>query len=457
MHSGTEAELSVARGNAEPQPAVDILILSNGPGEISTWVRPVVRSLRQRQRDPAQLRISIVLSPCANASGREAEIARALPGVDRVQGPADFFRFLLLGQTAESWTWANQGAVLFLGGDQIYPVLLGRRLGYRTIVYAEWEARWHRWIDRFGTMKPEIGQQARPEYQPKFTVVGDLMADVDGRSPLPAPLLSALGLESTAGAASPGEIIGLMPGSKKDKLELGVPLSLAVADKIRQARPQTRFVILVAPLLPLTTLAAYADRAHNAAAIELVDGATATLVHQGEIALLKTASGTEIYLWQGHPAYDVMGQFSLCLTTIGANTAELGSLAVPMLVLLPTQKLDAMKAWDGLPGILANLPLVGSPLARLINRLALKTILKEGRLFAWPNLWAKRQIVPELIGQITPQQVSDRVLDYLAHPETLEAMRQELQAVRGQPGAAAKLADLVLEAVDYRQVPGVRA
>ncbi len=26
---------------------VDILILSNGPGEISTWVRPVVKRLRQ--------------------------------------------------------------------------------------------------------------------------------------------------------------------------------------------------------------------------------------------------------------------------------------------------------------------------------------------------------------------------------------------------------------------------
>jgi lipid-A-disaccharide synthase len=39
---------------------------------------------------------------------------------------------------------------------------------------------------------------------------------------------------------------------------------------------------------------------------------------------------------------------SLCLTTVGANTAELGSLAVPMIVLLPTQQLDAMRAWDGL-------------------------------------------------------------------------------------------------------------
>jgi hypothetical protein len=35
-------------------------------------------------------------------------------------------------------------------------------------------------------------------------------------------------------------------------------------------------------------------------------------------------------------------------------------------------------------------------------------------------------------------------LDYLEHPEKLEEMRQQLRAVRGQPGAAQKLAELVI-------------
>ncbi|HEY9736246.1 MAG TPA: lipid-A-disaccharide synthase, partial [Trichocoleus sp.] len=161
--------------------------------------------------------------------------------------------------------------------------------------------------------------------------------------------------------------------------------------------------------------------------------------------------GTEVDLRQPQPAYPVMAQFDLCLTTVGANTAELGSLGIPMLVLLPTQKLDAMKAWDGIPGLLANLPLVGNTFARLINQAVLRTVLKEGKLFAWPNIWAKREVVPELIGPITPQEVCDRILDYLAHPEKLEAIRQDLRSVRGDSGAAAKLADLVLETVDYRE------
>ena len=89
---------------------IDILILSNGPGELSTWVRPVVRQLQQRLglglgTHPEHLRVSIVLSPCPNASGMEAEIARNNPGIDRVQAAQDFFPFLLFGKTAQNWDW----------------------------------------------------------------------------------------------------------------------------------------------------------------------------------------------------------------------------------------------------------------------------------------------------------------------------------------------------------------
>jgi lipid-A-disaccharide synthase len=52
---------------------VDILILSNGPGEVTTWVRPVVKALRaELGNDRLQVRISVILSPCPHASGKES-------------------------------------------------------------------------------------------------------------------------------------------------------------------------------------------------------------------------------------------------------------------------------------------------------------------------------------------------------------------------------------------------
>ncbi|HEY9764419.1 MAG TPA: lipid-A-disaccharide synthase, partial [Trichocoleus sp.] len=198
-------------------PPLDVLILSNGPGEISTWVRPVVKALREQVPDHTEMRISVVLSPCANASGREADIARSFAEVDRVQAVEHFFPFLLWGKTADNWDWHPQGVVLFLGGDQFYPVVIGKRLGYRTVIYAEWDARWHSQIDRFGCMKPEIVAQVKPEYRSKFSVVGDLMADIDSSSGEMQAVRTQLGLTPDT------ELIGLMPGSKKDKLDLGVP------------------------------------------------------------------------------------------------------------------------------------------------------------------------------------------------------------------------------------------
>lgn len=147
-------------------------------------------------------------------------------------------------------------------------------------------------------------------------------------------------------------------------------------------------------------------------------------------------------MWTRSPAYDLLSQCRLCLTTVGANTAELGALAVPMIVLLPTQQLDAMRAWDGLPGLLANLPGVGTAMAKAINW----TILHlPRRLYAWPNIWAKSEVVPELVGKLQAADVADMVLDLLAHPEKLAQMSDRLRSIRGEAGAAQKLATLVRE------------
>jgi lipid-A-disaccharide synthase len=370
-------------------------------------------------------------------------MARSYPEIDRVQGAEHFWAFLLWGKTAENWDWRSRGVVLFLGGDQFFAVAIARRYGYRTVVYAEWEARWHQWMDRFGVMKPEVVARVRQKYAHKFTVVGDLMAEVGhGESGMgitlansPSPILN-----------SPIELIGLLPGSKPAKLAQGLPLGMAIAERIHAARPQTRFVIPVAPTLNIQTLAKFADPKQNPV-IHLVDGATAELIEvASETAkqfFLKTSTGILVELWTGFPAHELLSQCHLCLTTVGANTAELGALAVPMIVLLPTQQLDAMRAWDGLPGMLANLPGVGSALAKVINRLALPHL--AGKHFAWPNIWAQSTIVPELLGKLHPQDVAERVLDFLEHPEKLAQMRSRLRSVRGQPGASEKLAQIVCQ------------
>ncbi|AKG22374.1 hypothetical protein [Calothrix sp. 336/3] len=418
---------------------VDILILSNGPGEITTWVRPVVKALRQELTEEynSLVRISVILSPCPNASGKEAEIALSYPEVDRVQGADNFLSFLLLGKTQDNWNWRNQGVVIFLGGDQFFPVIIGKRLGYRTIVYAEWEARWHNLIDKFAVMKPEVIDNVAAKYHHKFTVVGDLMRIGELENS------SQDNIDAT-------EIIGLLPGSKAAKLTQGVPLTLAAAEYIYHKRPNTKFIIPVAPTLNLETLGSFANPKYNPY-IDTFGGVSAELILPAQnlnsdsinIPRLHTKNGLVVELIQENPAYQRLSQCQICLTTVGANTAELASLGIPMIVLLPTQQIDAMRAWDGLPGLLANLPGVGTIFAKLINRLFLWILLQRKGLFAWPNIWAKSEVVPELLGALKPEDIGEMVLDYLNHPEKLAAMQEKLHSIRGEGGAAKKLARLV--------------
>ena len=402
----------------------DIVILSNGPGEVVTWVRPVVKHLDEiKKRSPDRIRISVLLSPCPHSTGREEAIASSYSQVDRVLPAKDFFKFLLWGKTPDNWQWHQRGIVVFLGGDQFYTVAISRRLKYSSLIYAEWDARWYRWVDRFAAMNQNVIDRIPHAYRHKFSLVGDLMADV------------ALEVEDRTEFV--GSTIGLLVGSKPAKLFQGVPLCLAIAEKIQQQQPQTQFVIPVAPTLNLTSLSKYANRQNNPLISSL--GKVEAKLITSSMPYLITSGGTKIQLITEFPAYKTLVNCQLCLTTVGANTAELTALAVPMIVLLPTQQLDAMRSWDGLPGILAGLPGVGMVFAKLINWI----VLRQGRLFAWPNIWAKEEIVPELVGKLKPETVARLVLNYLKNPHQLSAMSDRLKAVRGTTGVAERIADII--------------
>ncbi len=409
---------------------IDIIILSNGPGEVTTWVRPVVRALRAKLGNDRNLvRISVVLSPDPNASGKEVQIVKTYPEVDRVQGAEHFNKFLVWGQTADNWEWKERGIIIFLGGDQFFPIVIGKRLGYQTVIYAEWEARWHSLIDRFAVMNDRVMAKVKPQYADKFTVVGDLMVDSQcSLTPMPshpdAPML-----------------IGLLPGSKAAKLGMGLPLMLAISEYIQAAHPQVKFAIPVAPTIDPITLANYADPLQNPV-IALVNGATATLEQGEPYPYLLTAKGLKVELRTEFPAYDWLAECTICLTTIGANTAELGGRGIPMIVLIALQQLDAMRAWDGGLGILVNLPFLGSPIAKIVNTIAYRAL--GDRKLAWPNIWAGgREIIPELVGYLDAKTVAEFTINYLEHPEKLAQIRSNLREVRGEPGAADKLAAIV--------------
>jgi lipid A disaccharide synthetase len=228
-----------------------------------------------------------------------------------------------------------------------------------------------------------------------------------------------------------------MPGSKRAKLQVGMPFLLETADRLARLRPQARFLLPVAPTTSVVELLAYASAAnplfgaYACGEPEVLEGPSGRR--------LRTPAGREILLLEAHPAHGALSQCALALTTVGANTAELGALGVPMIVLVPTQHLQVMQAWDGGIGILARLPL----LRWLLGAALTAWRMRNHGFLAWPNISAGRMVVPERVGSLTPAAIAQEAADWLDQPQRLEGMREDLRSLRGQPGAVAALAALV--------------
>jgi lipid A disaccharide synthetase len=100
-----------------------------------------------------------------------------------------------------------------------------------------------------------------------------------------------------------------------------------------------------------------------------------------------------------------------------------------------------MQAWDGWLGLLARLP----GLRALVGVALTAWRLRHRGFLAWPNISAGRQVVPERVGAISPAAIAAEAADWLAQPQRLEGMRDDLRSLRGRPGAVAALAALVRE------------
>ncbi|MEB3331641.1 MAG: glycosyl transferase [Synechococcaceae cyanobacterium] len=403
--------------------AAAVVFVSNGPGELTTWVRPLAERLHalmplQPHQAEAGTRLDLVLVPCPNATGQEARVAASWGLFARIV-PARRFWWLLL-RPGRHGPWPRRGVVVFLGGDQFWTVLLSARLGYRHLTYAEWVARWPRWNDRIAVMGARAAERLAPRWRARATVVGDLMADLSEAARLEAPLAA-------------GDWVALLPGSKRAKLQVGVPFLLETADRLAALRPGCRFLLPVAPTTTVEELSHWAGPANPIAR----HYGTLPPQRQGDEWI--TARGTRIQLLRQHPAHGALSQCRLALTTVGANTAELGALGLPMIVLVPTQHLHVMQAWDGWLGLLGRLPL----LRRLLGVALTAWRMRQRGLLAWPNITAGRAVVPERVGAILPEQIAAEAADWLASPERLQAMRDDLRQLRGQPGAVAAVAAMV--------------
>lgn len=153
-----------------------LVLVSNGPGELYTWVRPVLREIRHRL---PEAHASIALIPCQFAGGAEAEIAATFEP-DALTTPAQFLRAAATGSAPAELRPApgEGGAVIGLGGNGALAVKLGRSLGLPAFRYS-FEPVWLRGLEALLLPDPGTQQRAVRGGAPsaRTAVVGNLVAD----------------------------------------------------------------------------------------------------------------------------------------------------------------------------------------------------------------------------------------------------------------------------------------
>ncbi len=419
-------------------PGLLVVFISNGPGELTTWVKPLAesfhRSLSLRPYDPNSfIGIRLVLVPCPNATGNEHEVANSWKLFEKVTAAKDFWKILI--NPKQFGYWPKKGIVVFLGGDQFWSVLLGARLKYKTITYAEWIARWPFWNDRIAAMSSKVKKSLSPKLQKRCVVVGDLMADIQQQAESLNPL-------------PPGKWIAILPGSKKAKLSIGIPFFLEVADLLLKKNPDYNFLIPMAPTTNIEEVQYFSSSKNKIA--RQYNSKIKEIEMPNKVYPWKkivTEYGTRLHLIEKHPAYDFMSQCDLAITTVGANTSELGSLGVPMIVVVPTQHLTVMEAWDGFIGIIARLPILKWFLGLLIGLWR----MRGKRFMAWPNITANKMIVPERIGRVMPADIANEAHDWITSPKRLQGQKEDLRSLRGNPGAINLMVKEIIDLINIIQ------
>lgn len=414
----------------------DIVIISNAPGELAAWVRPTVGELR---RQYPEARVTVALVPCPYASGREAESLRSWNLGLQVWTPMQTVRFLLTGQVpAGSSRPGESGAVLFMGGDQFFGVLMARRTGFPLLVYTETTGRWPWAVDRFllSDRTPYFEMRRRKVPPGKVALVGNLMVDSVNTRLSPPEARQRLKLKTEA------MVVGLLPGSKPFKVLYVTPFLLRVAEILRAHDPSLQFILHQSPFTPLAQI----ERAISDPRYAQATGGTlGHLAKQDGESWILTAAGCPVRIVPPEFQYDGLAVDDLALTVPGTNTAELAVLGVPQVVVLPLNKPEEIPL-EGLIGRIGAVPLVG----KWVKRMAIRYLAGRVGFTALPNRRMGRMVTPEMVGVLEPEAVARTAAEILQDAERRRQIKLDLLQAMGYRGAAATVAQVVGEVLADR-------
>lgn len=408
----------------------DVVIVTNAPGELSSWVKPLVAKISSSL---PEARIIIALVPCPYSSGQEEGIASSIEGVFRVLDPNYSSLYAFTGKTPKDFRFQDKGIIIHLGGDQFFSVLMSWKTKFPTLVYTENLTLWPNLIDKYLIVDQNTYANARlkgvkPE---KLAVVGNLMADAVNIKLTPQEIRERLGLETSA------PIVSLLPGSKPFKVKYATSFMLKIADYIAKKKPETQFILSQSPYTLLSQLVSATSEEKY---ILPLNGSKARFERGKNGNTLITERGTVINIIPPEFQYESYQISDVAITLPGTNTAELAVLGVPMITLMPLNKPEEIPV-EGMIGLLNKIPFIGKKIKLLI----IKNAIKKLKYVSIPNQKMDCMITPELIGNIHPVEVANIAIEIFDNPYKRREISLNLKKSIINTGASKNIVAQIVE------------
>lgn len=394
----------------------DLVIFSNGPGEVSTWVLPIVEAVIKREELQSRYRIILIIHPCQFASGREGFVGRSMEGIERVIGPREYIKMLITGPGKRKHSFKKRGVIFSLGGDLMYPVFFKKRIRGEHLLYAYtnntgWEKYYNRIFVRNDYVKNKFLRRGVPE--DKIFISGDLVYSSlkyrKGRSEVRDEL-----------SIYDGEkMVIFMPGSRDFEVRYMVPVFLKVIDDLTDRLEGIRAFFLKSPYVSYEMLE---EALAMGGRIREAESITGTLSKEKNEAFYRIKFGKEkrVVILEGGLEMWGMG-VDFAVTLPGTNTIELAYRGIPALVIAPLNKPELIPV-EGLLGVLKWFPWAGRGILRKAGYRYFSTFSYA----SLPNLYMNSEVVPELSGVIKTSDITEKVYDII-HNERDREIRKKLQ------------------------------
>jgi lipid A disaccharide synthetase len=399
-----------------------IAITTNGPGEFSGWVRPLVTALYRLAPDTD---VTLFFVPDDYATGREPEVARAMFPRARVVPAKAYLRFALGARDAD--LPENADVVQYLGGDLLHARLGGTASAYKFARRKE-RTSFARAFAVDAANAAEIEKAGYP--RERIKIVGNLA--IDGAIAEAAGSFSSVAVR----AEIPRDGVLVMPGTRKHEVANLIPFFVRAAQRLRDVRPDIPIAFAISPFTTEAEVAA----AFAAGGHRNVWGARGRVVPFGAGIALAPSDGSDPFPIV-RDAMRHAPEARFVVTLPGTKCIELAALGVPTIVCVPLNAPEAVVI-NGPLQYLDRVPFAGALLKREI-------VVRVDARFAktaQPNMDANEFLMPELRGTLTPAEVARRIAAYYDDDvarTTAAARLRELYARHA--GAAERMARSLLE------------